>query len=163
MKDTDWKDIAELVGIAAIVASLLFVGLQMQQDRHLVRAELAAQTYTNFADLDLARSDGSVSAAFAKAISNPRELTLQEKLQIESQLQAFVSLLRRECFLVSIEVFVECEGVVDGGAPALFSNAYAQSWWASNHVRLRLPDWVNDKISRIRVTNATGKDAGEPR
>ena len=26
-----WKDIAELIGIAAIVASLVFVGLQMQQ------------------------------------------------------------------------------------------------------------------------------------
>jgi len=31
MKSAGWKDTAELVGIAAIVASLVFVGLQMQQ------------------------------------------------------------------------------------------------------------------------------------
>jgi hypothetical protein len=32
MKSVHWKDIAELVGIAAIVASLTFVGLQLKQD-----------------------------------------------------------------------------------------------------------------------------------
>ena len=38
MKPVNWKDIAELVGLAAIVASLIFVGLQMKQDRQLARA-----------------------------------------------------------------------------------------------------------------------------
>ena len=33
MKKADWKDTAELVGIAAIVASLVFVGLQMRQSQ----------------------------------------------------------------------------------------------------------------------------------
>ena len=31
MKPADWKDFAELIGIAAIVSSLIFVGLQMRQ------------------------------------------------------------------------------------------------------------------------------------
>ena len=31
MKPANWKDIAELIGITAIVASLIFVGLQMRQ------------------------------------------------------------------------------------------------------------------------------------
>ena len=58
MKSTNWKDIAELIGIAAIVASLLFVGLQMRQEqaiassqlwseRNQVRAELASMIYAN--------------------------------------------------------------------------------------------------------------------
>ncbi len=32
MNSTEWKGVAELVGIAAIVASLIFVGLQMRQE-----------------------------------------------------------------------------------------------------------------------------------
>ncbi|RLC55108.1 MAG: hypothetical protein DRI30_08110 [Chloroflexi bacterium] len=40
MKKTDWKDIAELVGIAAIVASLIFVGLQMKQAQDIAYSEL---------------------------------------------------------------------------------------------------------------------------
>ena len=40
MKSTSWKDIAELIGIAAIVASLVFVGLQMRQAQEIAFAEL---------------------------------------------------------------------------------------------------------------------------
>lgn len=38
MKSTNWKDIAELVGITAIVASLIFVGLQMKQSQDIAIA-----------------------------------------------------------------------------------------------------------------------------
>ena len=34
-----WKDTAELIGIAAIVASLIFVGLQMQQSQEIAIAD----------------------------------------------------------------------------------------------------------------------------
>ena len=33
MQKTHWKDIAEVVGIAAIVASLVFVGLELRQTK----------------------------------------------------------------------------------------------------------------------------------
>ena len=42
-KNFDWKSVAEFVGIAAIVASLIFVGLQLRQDRQLALAENAAE------------------------------------------------------------------------------------------------------------------------
>jgi len=40
MKKTDWKDIAELVGITAIVVSLVFVALQLRQSQEIAIAEL---------------------------------------------------------------------------------------------------------------------------
>ena len=39
LKSTNWKDIAELVGITAIVASLVFVGMQMRQDQEIAIVE----------------------------------------------------------------------------------------------------------------------------
>ena len=39
MKQYDWKSIAELVGIAAVVASLIFVGLQLEQSQEIAIAE----------------------------------------------------------------------------------------------------------------------------
>ncbi len=42
MKNTSWKDYAELIGISAIVASLIFVGLQMRQDREIALASVQA-------------------------------------------------------------------------------------------------------------------------
>ena len=38
MKNTDWKSFIELIGIAAIVASLIFVGLELRQTRELAMA-----------------------------------------------------------------------------------------------------------------------------
>jgi len=39
MANPSWKDNAELVGIVAIVASLIFVGFQLRQDREIALAE----------------------------------------------------------------------------------------------------------------------------
>ncbi len=46
-----WKEIAELVGIVAIVASLIFVGLQMKQGHEIALAaqyQARAQAYMDF-------------------------------------------------------------------------------------------------------------------
>ena len=40
MSTSNWKDFAELFGIAAIVASLIFVGLQMKQSHEIALAEI---------------------------------------------------------------------------------------------------------------------------
>ena len=39
MKKMNWKDIAESVGIAAIVASLIFVGMQLRQSQEFAVAD----------------------------------------------------------------------------------------------------------------------------
>lgn len=51
MKKTDWKNIAELIGIAAIVASLIFVGLQLRQDREIAVSESYSSTTDTVGDL----------------------------------------------------------------------------------------------------------------
>ncbi len=39
MNQNKWLPVAELIGIAAVVASLIFVGLEIQQSREIARAE----------------------------------------------------------------------------------------------------------------------------
>ena len=47
MIKTDWKSTAELVGIAAIVASLVFVGMQVQQDRQFAQSQATGDMLEN--------------------------------------------------------------------------------------------------------------------
>jgi hypothetical protein len=47
MKSFDWKNVAELIGIAAIVASLIFVGVQVRQDRKFAQAQSDADMLEN--------------------------------------------------------------------------------------------------------------------
>jgi hypothetical protein len=53
MKHTDWKSTAELIGIAAIVASLIFVGLQMRLEADIAEV----QAYTESAALTTAQTE----------------------------------------------------------------------------------------------------------
>jgi hypothetical protein len=57
LASTTWKEIAELLGIAAIVASLIFVGLQMKQSQEIAiaaqyhdRAALAVDAFNQQID-----------------------------------------------------------------------------------------------------------------
>ena len=43
MSNNRWKDLAELVGIFAIVASLIFVGVELQQTRKIAIADVYQQ------------------------------------------------------------------------------------------------------------------------
>ena len=148
MKKTDWKDIAELVGIAAIVASLVFVGLQMQQDRVHARAELGADSFSNLASLSLQMTSDEFAPVFAKAIEAPGELTTAEKLQVNGFLEAYLYLVIRDCYLREREVFPECEIIVHEYGPRFFGNHYAQSWWRlQDPAKLSfLPGWVDAVI-----------------
>jgi len=69
MKMTDWKDTAELIGIAAIVASLIFVGLQMKQSQEIAaaaqyqeRASFALEVYVNQTNNQMALESHGESA-----------------------------------------------------------------------------------------------------
>ncbi len=57
MNNKNWKDIVELVGIAAIVASLVFVGLQMRQAQDIALSELSASIHAS-----RVASDGMIAA-----------------------------------------------------------------------------------------------------
>ena len=56
MRKTDWKDIAELIGISAIVASLIFVGLELRQSRDIARGEGALANAANSIEVSNALS-----------------------------------------------------------------------------------------------------------
>ena len=61
MKSLSWKDIAELLGMTAIVASLIFVGMQLSQEREIARREARTDFVTSTVEIAQLFSDnGSV-------------------------------------------------------------------------------------------------------
>ena len=79
MKSTDWKDIAELIGIAAIVGSLVFVGVELRQSQ---RIALAEQEGAQIADFQ------AVSELIASNSSLIHKLNDEEPLSSEEQIAA---------------------------------------------------------------------------
>jgi len=79
MKFKEWNEIAELVGIAAIVASLVFVGLQMRQEHIIARSELGAGSFEGFSSLRQEMTGSEFAATYAKMLEQPGQLTTMEQ------------------------------------------------------------------------------------
>ena len=84
MNKTNWKDIAELIGISAIVASLVFVGFQLKQSQ------------------DIAIADGLISIMFASIEINDQ---LNEHADIWIKGSAGEELTENESFIFNNLVF----------------------------------------------------------
>lgn len=80
-----WKEVAEFIGIAAIVASLVFVGIQLKQDREVALSEVTQFSASTYADLQIALADHS--DALAKA-NRGEELAGPELIVVQSLLNA---------------------------------------------------------------------------
>ena len=52
MRSANWKDAVELIGIAAIVASLIFVGLELRQSQRIALVESAVNRSALNAEVD---------------------------------------------------------------------------------------------------------------
>ena len=59
MKSISWKEIAELIGIAAIVASLLFVGVELRQSQQIALNEAGFVALTAYIDTRNAENENS--------------------------------------------------------------------------------------------------------
>ena len=81
MKSTSWKDIAETIALAAIVASLVFVGLELQQSQSIAIADRQSQQMEReFGLTDLI----SEHSALIVRINNGVPLTDEEELVADS-------------------------------------------------------------------------------
>jgi hypothetical protein len=152
MKKLDWKNTVELIGIAAIVASLLFVGLQMRQEHVLARADLGSRALETIIGLKLHASDPTFGDTYSKMLDKPSELTDGEMIQINNYLSAVMSLFLRECYLLERDVYVECDYMFKTNAPLFFGSQYAKAWWKKNwQPGPYTPTWMNEEIERLDV------------
>ena len=91
MKAASWKEIAELVGMAAIVASLVFVGLEMRQTRKLaMAAAYQARTDSELA-ITFATLQSGINTEIISKIVAGTELTDEEYRTFRLLLEARLS------------------------------------------------------------------------
>ena len=144
-----WREFVELIGVVAIVASLIFVGMEVRQERDLARTILAATSFDNLAALRLTASNPDFAKTYAKMLERPEDLTIDERIQVDSVLDAIKFMILRECHLVERNVFTECDGMVSEVVHRYFGNEYAQSWWRLNNTqgaRAILPSWIDSAM-----------------
>jgi len=154
MKSRDWKSYAELIGIVAIVASLVFVGMQIRQDQVIARSELTSDSFQLMIGLDQNLIDPGFARTFAKMLDRSEELTTSEMVQLDSLLGTVKTMYQRECYLKARGILVECEQIFRETGEKYFGNWYGQSWWRLNKPQIAgdlggLPDWIDMEIENM--------------
>jgi hypothetical protein len=143
----NWRVLIETVGVTAVVLSLIFVGVQLWQDRLLARSQLGAESLEAFNSIMLETLDPEFAEVFAKMVEDPNNLTTAEMVQLNGFLQSVKVLFVRECYLVQRAVFEECAGIIGAQVPRIFGNSYAKSWWRARWQSGGvLEDWVNSLV-----------------
>lgn len=147
------KELFEGIGLVAIVASLVFVGFQLRQDRIIARAELTSESFQFISAIQEDLTSNDIARVFAKMLEQPENLTLEEKIQIDNLFRRVTAAYRRECYLMSRGVLAECEEIIQATAWQFFGNAYGQSWYRLNGPKgdddsefFPFPKWIETEI-----------------
>lgn len=127
-----WKKVVEGVGVLSIVASLIFVGLQVKQDQELARAQLGSETSEYVSTLYLTMTSPEFSSTFTKMLREPENLTAEEMVQLNALLASVAELMFRECYLLDRGVYTECNSFIEVHGERYFGSRYAQAWWRHN-------------------------------
>jgi hypothetical protein len=134
MKKANWKDVAELIGIASIVASLIFVGLEMRQAQQIALADgqiTAASATMSYEAIILNHPDIWTRGKSGEVL-NPGESAIFENLVIATNDMAFA----RMAFSGLLSEDLDVEFAVHDFAAFLFENPGARTVWIAREAKL---------------------------
>ena len=99
-KSFDLKSALEAISVAAVVLSLIFVGLEMNESTRATRSATAAETTATIAEWYTALgSDQQVSSVLRRFITDPHSLTLEEQYQAAMTLHSLMLILQSSFYL----------------------------------------------------------------
>ena len=136
MKLINWKAIAESIGILAIVASLVFVGLQLQQERIVASSQVNMATLETIVAIDTAMAEHADVWVKARNMQDLSEAEIQivDRLVHMAMNKAFFEALA----IVKIRSggsaidFEKAPGPVMAFAVMLHENPGARKIWAES-------------------------------
>jgi hypothetical protein len=131
---TEVSEIAQTLGSAAVVASLIFVGFQIRQNTKATRAAShhAVSEALNRINILWARNE-DVTRIWLSGISNRQALTPQERWRFDSTVRAYLHVC--ETMYTQADLGAGDFTIVtaeENGIKAVFSSEGVKEWWAEN-------------------------------
>ena len=100
IKSPKSKSLREALSVAAVVLSLVFVGLEVNESTRATRSATAAETTATIAEWYTSlSSDQQVSSVLRRFITDPESLTLEEQYQAVMNLHALMLILQSSFYL----------------------------------------------------------------
>ena len=132
MRKIEWKGVAEIVGVTAIVGSLIFVGLQIRQEQNVAVSQIFQTTLAAEVEVHIAMAEHSEVLVKAR---NVDELNDAERLAVEE----LIDMWSARAFFEYASARRIDDGVWSGPINAfafmLYDNPGLQQLWSEKLIR----------------------------
>ena len=127
-KISNWLQITANVGI---VGGLLLVGVQLQQNADLLKTQLLYEESIRMVELETKVVGENAAKVWAKSLTDPRNLTLEEQRIMEALLWSYAEQLRATRMLAELGLLEDEEWRfrVRNDTSFFFANRYGTAWW----------------------------------
>jgi hypothetical protein len=134
------NNLIEAVGSAAVVFSLVFVGLEVNESTRATRSATAAETTATVAEFYTSLgSDEQVGSVMRRYITDPYSLTLEERFQATMHIHALMLILQSSFYL-------EEEGTLTPQIRQSMTKAITSAPGIQYYWEQRKPIFVNEKF-----------------
>jgi hypothetical protein len=134
MNLTEISQVSQTLGSVAVVASLLFVGLQIRQNTKATRAAShhAVSEALNRLNILWARN-GEITRIWLSGLSDRSALTPEERWRFDSLVRAYLHVC--ETMFTQADLGAGDFGIVtaeENGIKTVFSSESVRAWWVEN-------------------------------
>ena len=152
-KTSNWLQVTANLGI---VAGLILVGVQLQQNSDLLKTQLLYEESRRIIEQEAQYIGEHGARVWAKSLTEPRNLNLEEQRIMEALLWSYAEQLRSTRQLAELGLLDDDEWRlrVNTESGFFFGNRYGRAWWknysdAGSSLPQDLIDAVNERLSTV--------------
>ena len=153
-KFNHWLQISANIGI---VAGLLLVGIQLKQNSDLLKTQLLYEESKRAIEMEAKVIGENAARVWAKSLTEPQNLTLEEQRIMEALLWTYAEHLRATRLLATLGLLEDDEWRVRVQADSGFyyGNRYGAAWWRNwSNNNETMPQDVIDAVN-ARLSEAS--------
>lgn len=154
MSNNKKRDWLQIIANAGIIIGLILVGFEIKQNSDLMKAQLLYEESQRFVSYEMAMFGDNPAAVWAKAHTEPENLTLEERRIMEAYFWTFTEQARATQMLAEMGLFRHEDWLsrVANEASFFFGNEYGLAWWQtfgteSELLNPELIETINEALS----------------
>ena len=157
MKLAQMNDYLQTLATLGALVGLIVVGYEIRQSNVLANQQMASASWTNWTASVWSHIDSDISATIAKSITQPEELTLREKIDLDQYFTAFVYAYAHDTntfWYTDREFLNSLLEELTGEAPRVLGGAYGRAWLEENR------GWMDDDLYQAIRQGLDGATVG---
>ena len=154
--DTDrvnrWMSLGASLGV---LAGIILLAYEINQATLTTRAEMISSHHDRWVTIDLSWQDREFAAAWAKAMEDPKELTLTEMIQMNGFMWSYFDHINTNRVLWEMGVLDDLsstpEEIISSNTYIFFGNKFSQAWLEENRENIgpRTMEIVDQVLSEL--------------